>query len=57
MLDISKVPVHYEELVKRISLLKRNCFAPIIEKYLSFRGSATDKLKTAYVHYRYNEVL
>jgi actin related protein 2/3 complex subunit 2 len=36
-LDLDNIPGNWEEIVKKIGLLKRNCFASVFEKYFEFQ--------------------
>lgn len=37
MIDLENIPSNWEETVKKIGLLKRNCFASVFEKYFQFQ--------------------
>jgi hypothetical protein len=37
VLDLDNIPGNWEEIVKKIGLLKRNCFASVFEKYFEFQ--------------------
>ncbi len=36
-IDLANIPDDWELLVKKIGLLKRNCFAAVFEKYFDFQ--------------------
>lgn len=37
VMDLENIPSDWEEMVKKIGLLKRNCFASVFEKYFEFQ--------------------
>ena len=37
VVDLENIPNNWEEVVKKIGLLKRNCFASVFEKYFEFQ--------------------
>lgn len=37
VIDLENLPSNWEEVVKKIGLLKRNCFASVFEKYFEFQ--------------------
>ena len=37
VVDLDNIPSNWEEVVKKIGLLKRNCFASVFEKYFEFQ--------------------
>ena len=41
VLDLENIPSNWEEMVKKIGLLKRNCFASVFEKYFEFQEKGT----------------
>ena len=43
---MENIPNNWEELVKKIGLLKRNCFASVFEKYFEFQEKGKDKPMT-----------
>ncbi len=55
--DLDNVPQNYLELVKKASLLKRNCFASVFEKYFEFQEKGEGGIKRAIVHYRDDETM
>ncbi len=47
-------------LVRKIAMLKRNCFAAVFEKYFEYQSKpelAAGKTKRAVIHYRENETM
>ncbi|CAG0919241.1 unnamed protein product [Notodromas monacha] len=55
--DLKSVPSDWEEVVKKASLLKRNCFASVFEKYFEFQEKGLEENKRAVIHYRDEETL
>jgi len=55
--DLSNIPDDWESLVKRIGLLKRNCFAAVFEKYFDFQEAGEEGQAQAVVHYRDDETM
>ncbi|XP_014286731.1 probable actin-related protein 2/3 complex subunit 2 [Halyomorpha halys] len=58
-LDLDNVPSDWENVVKKIGLLKRNCFASVFEKYFDFqeKGDFNEGLKRAVINYRNEETM
>lgn len=54
--SLDPVPPNYEEIVKKVSLLKRNCFAAVYEKFFEAQRAGV-KHERAVIHYRENETL
>lgn len=56
--DLNQVPENWREVAMRASLLKRNCFASVFEKYFESqeRGDGAAQ-KTAVINYRPDETL
>jgi actin related protein 2/3 complex subunit 2 len=54
---LKKIPEDWEEVVKKASLLKRNCFASVFEKYFDFQEQGSEHQKRAVIHYRDDETL
>merc|ERR1712071_166841 len=48
---------NWEEVVKKVGLLKRNCFASVFEKYFEFQEQGEEGHKRAVIHYRDEETL
>nr|CAG4642577.1 EOG090X07NU [Evadne anonyx] len=59
VIDLENIPANWEEVVKKIGLLKRNCFASVFEKYFEFQEQGEDCQghKRAVIHYRDEETL
>jgi len=57
LVDLENIPENWMELVKKIGLLKRNCFASVFEKYFNFQEAGDDGQKRAVIHYRNDETL
>ena len=56
LFDLTKVPKDYKQLVKKVSKLKRNCFASVFEKY--FEAQAAGNVgKRAVINYRDDETM
>lgn len=55
--DLKSLPENKEELIQKASLLKRNCFASVFEKYFEFQENGTEGTKRAVIHYRDDETL
>lgn len=58
-IDLDNVPPDWENVVKKIGLLKRNCFASVFEKYFDFqeKGDFNEVLKRAVINYRNEETM
>ncbi|KAK2710556.1 hypothetical protein QYM36_011923 [Artemia franciscana] len=57
LIDLEKIPEGWETLVKKIGLLKRNCFASVFEKYFEFQEKGEEGHKRAVIHYRDEETM
>nr|CAG4646327.1 EOG090X07NU [Macrothrix elegans] len=57
LLDLENIPSNWEEVVKKIGLLKRNCFASVFEKYFEFQELGEEGHKRAVIHYRDEETM
>lgn len=64
MIDLENLPENWEELIKKIGLLKRHCFASIFEKYFDYQEKIsvsqedTSKLQQkAIIQYRDQEIM
>lgn len=59
LIDLDNVPSDWETVVKKIGLLKRNCFASVFEKYFDFqeKGDHSEGLKRAVINYRNEETM
>jgi len=56
-IDLANIPDDWELLVKKIGLLKRNCFAAVFEKYFDFQEAGEEGQAQAVVHYREDETM
>lgn len=57
LVDLENIPKEWPEIVKKIGLLKRNCFASVFEKYFNFQELGTEGEKRAIIHYRNDETM
>ncbi|CAG9863508.1 unnamed protein product [Phyllotreta striolata] len=57
LLDLENIPADWQVFVKKLGLLKRNCFASVFEKYFDFQERGEGKHKRAVIHYRDDETL
>ncbi|XP_018329706.1 probable actin-related protein 2/3 complex subunit 2 [Agrilus planipennis] len=57
LIDLKDIPTNWTELVKKIGLLKRNCFASVFEKYFNFQENGNEDNKRAVIHYRTDETM
>lgn len=57
ILDLEKLPDDWQALVKKIGLLKRNCFASVFQKYFEFQEQGLEGQKRAVIHYRDEETM
>lgn len=57
LFDLKNLPENYEELIKKASMLKRNCFASVFEKYFEFQENGEEGQKRAVIHYRDDETM
>lgn len=55
--DLENIPNDWEELVKKVGLLKRNCFASVFEKYFEFQEKGVEGQRRAVIQYRDDETL
>jgi len=56
-IDLENLPTDKEALIKKIGLLKRNCFASVFERYFDFLEKEEDSKEKAVVHYREDETM
>lgn len=56
-IDLEKIPSNWEELVKKIGLLKRNCFAAVFNKYFDFQERGEEGHQRAVINYRSDETM
>lgn len=57
LIDLENIPSNWPEVVKKLGLLKRNCFASVFEKYFDFQVAGDEGQKRAVIHYRDDETL
>ncbi len=57
LMDLDNVPNDWEELVKKVGLLKRNCFASVFEKYFEFQAKGIEGHQRAVINYREDETM
>ncbi|XP_014250263.1 probable actin-related protein 2/3 complex subunit 2 [Cimex lectularius] len=57
LVDLKNIPDDWQELVKKIGLLKRNCFASVFEKYFDFQEKGEEGHKRAVINYRNDETM
>jgi actin related protein 2/3 complex subunit 2 len=57
LFDLKNLPENSSELISKASLLKRNCFASVFEKYFEFQESGDESDKRAVIHYRDDETM
>ncbi len=57
LFDLTNVPENWKEVAMKASLLKRNCFASVFEKYFEFQEKGETGHKTAVINYRSDETL
>lgn len=57
LLDLENIPADWPEVVKKVGLLKRNCFASVFEKYFDFQEQGDEGQKRAVINYRNDETL
>ncbi|KAJ8973453.1 hypothetical protein NQ317_005906 [Molorchus minor] len=57
LLDLENIPDNWTEVVKKLGLLKRNCFASVFEKYFNFQEKGDEAQKRAVITYRDDETM
>lgn len=57
LIDLENIPDNWEEIVQKVGLLKRNCFASVFEKYFDFQEQADEGQNRAVINYREDETL
>ena len=57
LFDLTAVPENWKEVAMKASLLKRNCFASVFEKYFEFQEKGETGHKTAIIPYRADETM
>uniref|UniRef100_A0A0K0FUF5 Arp2/3 complex 34 kDa subunit n=1 Tax=Strongyloides venezuelensis TaxID=75913 RepID=A0A0K0FUF5_STRVS len=55
--DLDTIPDDYQDIITKASLLKRNCFAAVFEKYFRLQQSGEIIKEQAVIHYRDDETL
>lgn len=56
-MDTDNVPEDWQDIVKKVGLLKRNCFASVFETYFRFQEDGDVSHKRAVINYRQDETL
>lgn len=58
LIDLKETPVNQRDsMVKKVGLLKRNCFASVFEKYFMFQERGEEGHRRAVIHYRDEETM
>eukprot|EP00794_Sanderia_malayensis_P003699 gene3699-4219_t len=57
LVDLDNLPEDKEELIKRIGLMKRNCFASVFEKYFDLSVREEESKERAVINYRDDETM
>ncbi|XP_044272832.1 probable actin-related protein 2/3 complex subunit 2 [Tribolium madens] len=57
LFDLENIPSDWPQVIKKIGLLKRNCFASVFEKYFDFQENGDEGQKRAVIHYRDDETM
>lgn len=55
--DLKNIPENWQTVVEKASLLKRNCFAAVFERYFEFQASNQTGAEIAVINYRSDETL
>lgn len=55
--DLKNLPEDREKMIEKASMLKRNCFASVFEKYFEFQENGVEGTKRAVIHYRDDETM
>ncbi|CAJ0959528.1 unnamed protein product, partial [Mesorhabditis belari] len=55
--DLNAIPNDYSEILRKASMLKRNCFASVFEKYFEFQEAGQEGQKRAVINYREDETM
>ena len=55
--DLRELPADKEQIIKEASLLRRNCFASVFEKYFELQEKGIEDTKRAVIHYREDETM
>jgi len=56
-IDLEKLPANPDALIKKVGLLKRNCFASVFERYFDFLEREEESKETAIINYREDETM
>ncbi|KAK6745243.1 hypothetical protein RB195_011764 [Necator americanus] len=57
LFDLTALPADHSALIQKASMLKRNCFASVFEKYFEFQETGQEGEKRAVINYRENETM
>ncbi|VDM70947.1 unnamed protein product [Strongylus vulgaris] len=57
LFDLTALPADCSELIRKASMLKRNCFASVFEKYFEFQETGQEGQKRAVINYREDETM
>lgn len=57
LLNLENITSNWEEVVKKVGLLKRHCFASVFEKYFDFQERGEEGHKRAVINYRKDETM
>lgn len=57
LIDLDNIPSDWTDVVQKMGLLKRNCFASVFEKYFDFQVAGDEGQNRAVIHYRDDETL
>ncbi|XP_066932361.1 probable actin-related protein 2/3 complex subunit 2 [Clytia hemisphaerica] len=57
LVNLEALPPNSDELIKKIGLLKRNCFASVFERYFDFLEREEDSKEKAIINYRDDETM
>jgi actin related protein 2/3 complex subunit 2 len=55
--DLTALPENWRDVATKASLLKRNCFASVFEKYFEYQEKGETGKSTAVINYRSDETL
>ena len=57
LIDLENLPEDKEALIKKIGLLKRNCFASVFERFFNMLDNEETSKEPAVIHYRDDETM
>ncbi|XP_050691846.1 probable actin-related protein 2/3 complex subunit 2 isoform X1 [Eriocheir sinensis] len=57
LVDLDNIPEDWQTLVKKVGLIKRNCFASVFQKYFEFQEQGLEGQKKAIINYRDDETM